>query len=89
MLMAEVVAAPARLRAEYELYLPAARRPELCAATRDRPAALAEIARRYTGSPARVRLLAGVVDGMLLQALLTDEPPTAERYEAALRGVPG
>ncbi|GAA1535259.1 TetR family transcriptional regulator [Actinomadura kijaniata] len=86
-LMCAVVADPDHLLAEYELYLLAARRPELRGPTSDWLAAVTELGRRYTDDPVRLRLLAGAVDGLLMQALLTDEPPTPEEFEAVLRAV--
>lgn len=80
---------PGRLLAEYELFLQAARRPELRHATEDWLAAIDEFGRRYTDSPARLRMLRATVDGVLLHALLTDEPPAVEEYEALLRELLG
>ncbi|SDU07710.1 TetR/AcrR family transcriptional regulator [Amycolatopsis keratiniphila] len=84
-LLAEVVARPGHLLAEYELYLLAAREPKLRESTDRWMAALADFARRYTRDPVRVEMLVALVDGVLLQGLLRDEPPTAERFEALLR----
>ncbi|MFI9451857.1 hypothetical protein [Amycolatopsis sp. NPDC052450] len=84
-LMADVVAKPGHLLAEYELYLLAAREPKLRESTDRWMAALADFARCNTDDPVRVELLVGLVDGLLLQGLLRDEPPTAERFEAILR----
>lgn len=78
---------PGRLLAEYELFLQAARRPELRRATGDWLEAVDEFGRRYTSDPARLRMLRGTVDGVLLHALLTDDPPTVEEYEDLLRRV--
>ncbi|MFD1830377.1 MULTISPECIES: TetR/AcrR family transcriptional regulator [Streptomyces] len=86
-LMCTVVAHPDHLLAEYELYLLAARRPELRGPTRDWLAAVAEFGRCYTDDPVRLRILSGTIDGLLMQALLTEEPPTADEFEAALRSV--
>ncbi|WP_309235417.1 TetR family transcriptional regulator [Streptomyces sp. TRM64462] len=86
-LMCAVVTRPDHLIAEYELYLLAARRPELRGPTQDWLAAVAEFGRRYTDDPVRLRLLSGAMDGLLMQALLTDSPPTADEYEAVLRTV--
>ncbi|GAA0506758.1 TetR family transcriptional regulator [Saccharopolyspora subtropica] len=73
---------------EYELYLLAARRPAL------RPAARRwiEIASGYVndgkgGDPPAVRALFAVLDGLLMQALIADEPPTADELEHTLRYV--
>lgn len=86
-LMEKVVKGPGRLLAEYELYLLAARRPELRGPTRHWLEAIAAYGHRYTDDPIRVRVLKGVIDGLLLQGLLTDTPPTAAEFEAVLRHV--
>ncbi|OXM53075.1 TetR/AcrR family transcriptional regulator [Amycolatopsis alba] len=84
-LLARVAAEPGHLLAEYELYLLAAREPRLRESTDRWMAALADFARRHTDDPVRVEMLVGLVDGLLLQGLLRDEPPMAERFEAILR----
>ncbi|MEU3703767.1 TetR family transcriptional regulator [Streptomyces anulatus] len=86
-LMEKVVKGPGRLLAEYELYLLAARRPELRGPTRHWLEAISAYGHRYTDDPVRVRVLKGVIDGLLLQGLLTDTPPTAAEFEAVLRHV--
>ncbi|WP_234474758.1 hypothetical protein [Streptomyces sp. MBT98] len=78
---------PGRLLAEYELYLLAARRPELRTSTGRWLDAIAGYALRYTDDPVRVQTFKGVIDGLLLQGLLTDTPPTAAEFEAVLRHV--
>ncbi|MFC4335358.1 TetR/AcrR family transcriptional regulator [Salininema proteolyticum] len=85
--MARAVAAPVHLVAEFELFLLASRRPELRKATANWTDALAAFARSHTDSPARVRALAAAVDGMLIQALVTDDPPTVDDYEEVLRDI--
>ncbi|MGH3858960.1 TetR/AcrR family transcriptional regulator [Actinokineospora sp.] len=86
--MAEVVVAePGALLAEYELYLLAAREPRLRPATHRWMDAVADFARRYTDDAVRIQILVGVVDGMLLQGLLHDRPPSADDFEAVLRTV--
>ncbi len=50
---------PGRLLAEYELYLLAARRPELRTSTRRWLDAIAGYALRYTDDPVRVQILKG------------------------------
>ncbi|GAB2761033.1 TetR family transcriptional regulator [Salinifilum aidingensis] len=70
--------------AEYELYLLAARRPAL------RPAARRwiEATAGYLAGDvdeAGERALLWAVDGLLIQALLADEPPTVAEVEPALR----
>ncbi len=86
-LMCSVVAGPEHLLAEYELYLLAARRPELRGPARDWISAVADFGRCYTDDPVRLRILPGVVDGLLMQALLTDWQPTAEEFTEVLRTV--
>ncbi|GAA0948774.1 TetR/AcrR family transcriptional regulator [Nonomuraea longicatena] len=84
-LMCRLRTRPDQLLAAYELYLLAVRRPELRAATQDWLDAVTEFGARHTTDPVRLRLLAAAMDGLLMQALLTDDPPTADDYEAALR----
>ncbi|MCP2256543.1 transcriptional regulator, TetR family [Streptoalloteichus tenebrarius] len=85
-LMGEIVTPhPSRLLAEYELYLLAARSPALREPTRRWRDALAAFARCYVDDPVRVQVFVGAFDGLLLQALLTDEPPTVDEFEAMLR----
>ncbi len=84
-LMAELLTAPGHLLAEFEMYLLAARRPEQRAATRRWQEALAAFARQLTDDPVRVKLFARAYDGLLLQGLLADEPPTAGEFEEMLR----
>lgn len=75
----------ARTVAEYELYLLAARRPAL------RPAARKwiEVASGYVNDgegadPGLLRALFAAIDGLLMQGLLADQPPTAEELEPSL-----
>jgi DNA-binding transcriptional regulator YbjK len=70
-----------RTAAEYELYLLAARRPELRPAARRWLDALAEVVPHP--DPVAFRALLAGVDGLLVQALIADRPPT----EAELRPV--
>ncbi|WP_307795769.1 TetR family transcriptional regulator [Amycolatopsis sp. 195334CR] len=86
-LMAEVVRGPSRLLAEYELYLLAAKDASLRPPTERWMAALADFAGRFTDDAVRVQTFVGLVDGVMLQALLTDHPPTAPEFEAVLRTV--
>ncbi|MFH9423650.1 TetR/AcrR family transcriptional regulator [Streptomyces sp. NPDC017529] len=72
------------LLAEFELFLLAARRPELRSQTRLWYESLAGFARPYTQDPMRITLFTRAYDGLLLQALLADEPPTAEEFETML-----
>ncbi|WP_190820139.1 TetR/AcrR family transcriptional regulator [Saccharopolyspora pogona] len=71
---------------EYELYLLAARRPAL------RPAARRwiEVATGFIndgagGDEPVMRALFAAIDGLLMQALIADEPPTADDLEPTLR----
>lgn len=86
-LLRDVVSGPGRLLAEYELYLLAARLLELRTSTGHWLDAIAGYAHRYTTDPVRVQVFKGVIDGLLLQGLLTDTPPTAAEFEAVLRHV--
>ena len=77
-----------RTIAEYELYLLAARRPAL------RPAARRwiEVATGYVnggegGDPDAIRAAFATIDGLLMQGLIADAPPTAEELEPALKYV--
>ncbi|WP_405655716.1 TetR/AcrR family transcriptional regulator [Streptomyces sp. RK9] len=85
LLMAEILTPPGHLLAEFELCLLAVRRPEQRAATRRWKEALAAFARAFTDDPLRVKLFAHAYDGLLLQGLLDDEPPTADEFEELLR----
>ncbi|MGJ7907850.1 TetR/AcrR family transcriptional regulator [Actinopolyspora sp. H202] len=74
-----------RTLAEYELYLLAARRPAL------RPAARRwiEVATGYvhdtgTRNTGAVRALPAAIDGLLMQALIAEEPPGPEEFRPAL-----
>ncbi|WP_433657793.1 TetR/AcrR family transcriptional regulator [Nocardia sp. CA-128927] len=84
-LMAEIVDTPGRLTAEFELCLLASRRPDLRGPTNRWKSALADFARRYTTDQVRIQLFVSAYDGLLLHALLADQPPTADEYEAMLR----
>lgn len=85
--MARLFTEPDHLLAEYELFLLAAREPALRESTDRWLDALGEFARRHTSDPVRVQALMATVDGLLLQALLREQPPTAEQFEAVLRSV--
>ncbi|MYV99345.1 TetR/AcrR family transcriptional regulator [Streptomyces sp. SID3343] len=79
--LARAVSASGPLIAEYELFLLAARRPELREATDDWLNAAADFAHCFTTDPVRVRVFVGAVDGLLIQALLTHLPPTVDEWE--------
>ncbi|MBV7247932.1 hypothetical protein [Streptomyces sp. MW-W600-10] len=48
---------------------------------------IAAYGRRCTDHPVRVQVLQGVIDGLLLQGLATDTPPTAAEFGTVLRHV--
>lgn len=74
-----------RTIAEYELYLLAARRPALRPAARRWIAAASGYVRDGGGADeGAARALFAAIDGMLMQALIADEPPDAEYFEPAL-----
>jgi DNA-binding transcriptional regulator YbjK len=75
-----------RTIAEFELYLLAARRPPLRPAARRWVEVAAGQVNDGRGTDAGIlHALFAAVDGLLLQALVADEPPTAEHFEPALR----
>ncbi len=86
-LLSRVAADPGRLLAEYELFLLAARRPHLREATDRWLAAVSAFARCYTDDSVRVRIVAGVIDGVLLHTLLSDTKPDADEFAALLEDV--
>ncbi|MCP2166304.1 transcriptional regulator, TetR family [Goodfellowiella coeruleoviolacea] len=73
-----------RSLAEYELYLLAARRPELRPAARRWINVLAETLGPHSDDPVALRALLAAVDGLVLQGLIADEPPTAESIRPVL-----
>jgi DNA-binding transcriptional regulator YbjK len=78
-----------RIRLEYELYLAALRRPALqpvAAAWLDE---MAEVIGRHTPDAATARVLVALIDGLLLQLLLTDRPFDRAAVRAALARVTG
>ncbi|MCH6159628.1 TetR/AcrR family transcriptional regulator [Streptomyces marispadix] len=78
-----------RIRLEYELYLAALRRPALqpvAAAWLDE---MAEVVGRHTRDAATARVLVALIDGLLLQLLLTDRPFDAAEVRSALARVTG
>ncbi|MEU7577091.1 TetR family transcriptional regulator [Streptomyces sp. NPDC041068] len=85
LLMANLFTAPGHLLAEFEMCLLAVRRPEQRTATRRWKEGLAAFARHFTDDPVRVKLFTHAYDGLLLQGLLAEEPPTADEFEEMLR----
>jgi DNA-binding transcriptional regulator YbjK len=70
-----------RTMAEYELYLLAARRPELRPAARRWLDAITEVALPYNTDPVAFRAFLAAVDGLLMQGLIADEPPSVSDLE--------
>ncbi|WP_320669833.1 TetR/AcrR family transcriptional regulator [Patulibacter defluvii] len=70
--------------AEYELYLLAARRPALRAAARAWLEAVV-VPLIPDADPVQRQLVLAVADGLCLQALMADEPPTAAGFAAVFR----
>lgn len=68
-----------RTLAEYELYLLAARRPELRAAARRWISLMAEVA--GDRDPVALRAVLAGLDGLLIQSLIADFPPMAQDLE--------
>ncbi|ONI82274.1 TetR family transcriptional regulator [Saccharothrix sp. ALI-22-I] len=68
-----------RTLAEYELYLLAARRPELRPAARRWISLIAEVAGPW--DPVVLRAALAGLDGLLIQGLIADFPPMAEELE--------
>ncbi|MCS7480784.1 TetR/AcrR family transcriptional regulator [Umezawaea endophytica] len=70
-----------RTMAEYELYLLAARRPELRPAARRWLDLITEAARPFDSDPVAFRAFLAAVDGLLMQGLIADEPPSVADLE--------
>ncbi|WNV91931.1 TetR family transcriptional regulator [Umezawaea sp. Da 62-37] len=70
-----------RTMAEYELYLLAARRPELRPAARRWLDLITEAARPYNTDPVAFRGFLAALDGLLMQGLIADEPPSVADLE--------
>ena len=78
-----------RTIAEYELYLLAARRPELRPAARLWLSAARELLARWSTDEATLRAALAACDGLLLQGLIADEPPGADEIAGTLEHVLG
>ena len=74
-----------RTLAEYELYLVAARRPALRTAVRLWTDVLAEVLSGWCDDTGAVRGAVAACDGLMLQGLTADEPPTAAEFEVVVR----
>jgi DNA-binding transcriptional regulator YbjK len=78
-----------RIRLEYELYLAALRRPPLqpvAAAWLDE---MVDLIGRHTADATTARVLVALIDGLLLQLLLTDRPFDRAAVRSALTRVTG
>ncbi|AKH81425.1 TetR family transcriptional regulator [Streptomyces sp. CNQ-509] len=71
----------ARCAAEFDLYLYAARHPELRPVLGRWHDLLAGIAGRFTSDPVAVTAFSAALDGLSLQSLLRDEPLTAAEIQ--------
>jgi DNA-binding transcriptional regulator YbjK len=79
-----VVRRRGRTLALYELYLYAARRPELRETAGAWLEPLTEIARTFTGDPHKARLLVAALDGLLMQALIGAHAVDRQDFAALL-----
>lgn len=78
-----------RAIAEHELYLLAARRPALRPVARRWLDAITALARSTVADELTARVLVATLDGLVVQALIADVPPTADEFRAILRRVAG
>ncbi|MGH3309657.1 MAG: TetR/AcrR family transcriptional regulator [Streptomyces sp.] len=78
-----------RIRLEYELYLAALRRPRLQPLAAGCVDEMTEMIGRHTSDLATARVLVALIDGLLLQLLLTDRPFDRAEVRAALARVTG
>ncbi|WP_030264524.1 TetR/AcrR family transcriptional regulator [Streptomyces violens] len=76
-----------RVRMEYELYLAALRRPALRPVAEEWLDGTLEVLARYTDDLGTARTLGALIDGLLLQVLLTDRPFDREEVRAELARV--
>jgi DNA-binding transcriptional regulator YbjK len=74
----------ARVVAEYELCLLAARRPALRPAITQWMAIIGKCLSRYSADPVAIRTAAAAFDGLLAQSLLADRPLRAAEFTAVL-----
>ncbi|GGM47513.1 TetR family transcriptional regulator [Longimycelium tulufanense] len=73
-----------RTIAEYELHLLAARRPALRPAARRWIEVMRELCRELFDDEAAFRALIAAVDGLMVEALVADEPPGVEDFRPVL-----
>lgn len=78
-----------RIRLEYELYLAALRRPALQPVAAAWLDTMVDVIGRHTAQEATARVLVALIDGLLLQLLLTDRPFDRASVRAALARVTG
>ncbi len=78
-----------RIRLEYEIYLAALRRPALQPVAAECIDEMVEVIGRHTPDPAMARVLVALIDGLLLQLLLTDRPFDRAAVREALARVTG
>ncbi|RAJ65643.1 TetR family transcriptional regulator [Streptomyces sp. Amel2xB2] len=78
-----------RIRLEYELYLAALRRPALQPVAAAWLDTMVDVIGRHTEQEATARVLVALIDGLLLQLLLTDRPFDRAAVRAALARVTG
>lgn len=78
-----------RARLEYELYLAAVHHASVRPIAAECVDGLTALLLRRTGDEARARALAALLDGLMLQLLLTDRPVVRAEIRAALDGFVG
>jgi TetR/AcrR family transcriptional regulator, regulator of biofilm formation and stress response len=78
-----------RIRLEYELYLAALRRPLLQPVAAAWLDAMVDAVERRTGDRATAQALVALIDGLLLQVLVTDRPFDRVAVRAALARITG
>ncbi|WP_314172881.1 TetR/AcrR family transcriptional regulator [Streptomyces winkii] len=78
-----------RMRVEYELYLAALRRPALQPVAAAWLDDMVDVIGRHTADTATASVLVALIDGLLLQLLLTDRPFDRAAVRAALARVTG
>jgi DNA-binding transcriptional regulator YbjK len=84
---AECCAHSARLTAEYELYLYAARTPTMRSAAARWLVDLSALVAQWTSDAQRGRAICAYVDGLCIQSLATGEQPDANEIAATIRAL--
>jgi DNA-binding transcriptional regulator YbjK len=77
----------ARLTAEYELYLYAARMPSMQAAAARWLTDLSALVAQWTADPRMGRAVCAYVDGLCIQSLATGETPDADEIAGTIRAL--